>query len=448
MTIELAGLHISRDAVRGVRVLHDGKEWQITDLYSSPWADGETLAAALRECREKFGPEVEWAVGIPQADVSVRPVSFPFGGHGAITAAMPFEMETFLPYSANDMETCHITISSVKTETKTLGFAIRKERVQFYRNALKTAGITARSLSPEATALVHLLRLARQNAESNGLGATLLGEVVGDDLLLCLADKDGFCDVHSANADGSEVARFQAAVGMEPSDIFIGGDGFYKLAKIRHEQSPEFLAKLRLLFGENWKPENLMIPLGLAAMAAAKADEPTFVVDREGRGGVPSALRRAAIGAGICVLLVLGYLGYRHHAKQVYYDQLRQQSVKVFETALPGVKAVKPPFQLKQKIDSTEKKLRLAGLDGAGRMDLLWVLKRLSETVPEGLPVELGEITYERDNVTIAGKTDKFESVTRLKELYSIVTPFKSCEVVESTAVADKKISFKMRMGL
>jgi type II secretory pathway component PulL len=446
---DYAGLHISRNSVRAVRAQFGGDGWKISDVFSLDWSDAETLVDALKKCAAKFGPDAKYVVGIPQTETSVRPVSFPFGGEGAIRAALPFEMETFLPYPAAEMETSYIRISSSKEETKTLALAARKERLAFYRTALKEAGIQAESILPEASALLHLHRLVSAKEDKAENSSILLADANGAEILLCFADSAGFCDLHYADADKNEIPRFISAVGTEPSRIFVGGEGARALYSGKFESSASWKNGLEAIFGSNFKPENLMTPLGLLAAAESRSTDALFPADPGKRIGLPSAMRFAAICSVIFVVMAFGNMAYGYFAKQRYYGQLREQQIKIFNAALPGAKAVKPAVQLKQKLDALDKKMRLAGLAGPGRADLLWVLKRISETLPDGLQMEADEILYEDDVVTLSGKTDKFESITRIKELYSIVTPFKSCEVVDSKATADgKKVSFKLRMRI
>ncbi len=443
---EYAGLQISRNSLRAVRGESGGDGWKITDVFLSAWSDSDSLAAALKECSARFGPGARYAVGIPQTEASIRHVSFPFSGDRAIRAALPFEMEASLPYPAAETETTFVRLSSSKEETKTLAIAARKERLAFYRNALKEAGMTVEAIMPEAAALLHLYRLVRAKGEN---GPVLLADVGDDDMLLCFADGDGFCDLHCTSAEASEVPRFVSAVGREPSEVFVGGENADKVGADKYGTAASWRLRLEAVFGSNYKPENLMTPLGLLAVAESRSLDALFPGDSNKGTGLPAGMRFAAFCTVVFVVLALGDLAYGYLAKKRQYEQIRERSAEVFNAALPGKKAVKPAVQLKQKLEALDKKMRLAGLAGPGRVDLLWVLKRMSETLPDGLPFEVEELLYEDDTVTVSGKTDKFESVTRIKELYSIVTPFKSCEVADSKATADgKKVSFKLRMRL
>lgn len=443
---QYAGLQISRNSLRAVRGEFGGDGWKITDVFSSAWSDAESLAGALKECSARFGPDARYAVGIPQTEASIRHVSFPFSGDRAIRAALPFEMETFLPYPAAETETTFIRLSSSKEETKTLAIAARKERLAFYKNALREAGMNVESAMPEAAALLHLYRLVSAKDET---GAVLLADAGEEDMLLCFADKDGFCDLHCTSAEAGEVPRFVSAVGREPSEVVVGGVNAEKIRADKYGTAESWRRGLEAVFGPDCKPENLMTPLGLLAAAESRSRDALFLGDPRDRAGFPAGMRFAAFCTAVFVVLALGNLAYGYLAKKRQYELIRARSEEVFNAALPGKKSVKPTVQLKQKLDALDKKMRLAGLAGPGRVDLLWVLKRISETLPEGLPFEVEELLYEDDTVTLSGKTDKFESVTRIKELYSIVTPFKSCEVADSKATADgKKISFKLRMSL
>jgi hypothetical protein len=447
--VKYAGLNITARSIRGVLIEKDGKSIKAKETFSANWLDGETMKQALTDCVQKFGEEVRWMVGIPHMNFSIRHLTFPFSARNAISAALAFEMESLLPYPASEMETSYLKMSSTKEETKLLAFAIRKEKLLFYRNALKEAGLHADFITSGAVALLHFNRFASGFRNESEPENALLGDIEGNSISLCFTGSDGFCDILETEANEKEIPRFLSAMGKEPSIIIIGGADSEGFAGSKYALPDSWKEGMAEFIGEAEKPEGLIVPIGLAAMMEAGTEEPVLVADPERKLALPSSLRYTAIGAIACAVITFSYSIYSYYSKQNMFQELQEQSVKAFNVALPGVKVVKPTFQLEQRLDLLQQKLRLAGLAGTGRMDLLWILQRLSETIPNDVPMEIDELLYEGDGVTISGKSDKLESITKIKGILSTTQPFKDCEVLDSRASADgKKISFKMRLQL
>ncbi|MBI5179348.1 MAG: hypothetical protein HZA04_08855 [Nitrospinae bacterium] len=439
------GLHISPRSVRAV--LLGGKKMEWVDSFAEPYHDMESLKAALAACAAKFaGHNAVWAVGIPLGEFSVRHLSFPFANRRAIAQALPFEMETFLPYPAAEMESCFMTVASSKEETKVLACAIRHERLTHYKELLNETGLAVTAILPDSAALLHFHRNILQKAARLEPAATVIAAVENGDMSLCFTDETGYCDLYAAPAEASELKRFAAAVGREAEKTFIGGE---EKAGLMKDWGPEMWKRqVDAALGPAVDAARLMVPVGLASAATAPGDL-AFHVSAGGKLRSVFSIRSAALGAACLLALSVGYPVLRNYVKQRTYDKINGEIKAIFTTAVPGAKPVKPMFQMKQKLAALEERMRRAGMGGGGRMDLLWVLKRMSESLPEGLTMEVDEIVYEEDGVTVSAKTDKFESVNRIKELYSIVSPFKAAEVTENKTSPDgKRVSFKLRMRL
>lgn len=441
------GLWISAGRVSAVHLLTGGKKLTVAGSFAADYADNEGLSAALGQCATRFASAAaEWTVGLPMAEFSFRQLVFPFKGRGQIAAALGFELEAALPFAAEEMASSFAIMETDGQQSSVLACAIRKERLAHYRALLNKAGIAARNIAPDATALLYFYRsviLPSLNAEP---ASAIIGSADGDLLHLCGVAANGHIDFHAAEPDEKELRRFAASFPAEPEMRFIGG----ARAELPGQPPEQELWKRRIetvISGE--APERLMIPIGLAALGTASGDELLFEGGARRKMKFANDWRIAAAAGAAAIVLLLGFLVFRNYLKERTLKTINDQAKTVFAAALPGVKAVKPVFQLEQRVAKLESKMKRAGLGGSGRNDLIWTLKRMSEALPEGLIVEMDEIVYEEESVTITGRTDRLESVTRLKELFSITTPFKGAELLESKASPDgKKVTFKMRMPL
>ena len=441
------GLQISAGRVNAVHLQTGGKKMALGDVYAADYAGNEALADALKECAARFAePGAEWTVGLPIAEFSFRHLSFPFKGRGQIADAIGFELEAALPFSAEEMTTSFAIMGTEKGETAVLACAIRKERLAHYRALLQKAGIRARRIAPETTALLYFYRGIILPALRPEPASALIVSAEGNMLHLCAVTAAGYLDFHAADGNEKEINRFAASLPAEPEKHFTGGA---QAALLERAPGQDLWKRQIGSVIDGGAPEQLMIPIGLAALATAAGDELSFAGDAAPRMKFSRDWRIAAAGGAAALVLLVGFLGFRNYMKERTFAMINEQTKKVFAAAIPGAKAVKPVFQMEQQLKKLEGKMRRAGLGGGGRSDLIWVLKRMSETLPEGLAMEMDEILYEEGSVTIAGRTDRLESVTRIKELFSITSPFKGAEMLESKASPDgKKVTFKLRMPL
>ncbi len=441
------GLWISAKRVSAVHLLNSGRKMTVAGVFTADYSNGETLAAALRESAAHFADAAaEWTVGLPMDEFSFRQLSFPFKGHGQIAAALGFEMEAALPFMGEEMAVSFVTLTTEGQQSSVLACAIRKERLAHYRAMLKNAGIEARRIAPDTSALLYFYRSVILPSAGAEPASALIAAADADVLRLCGAMANGFIDFHAAEPDEKELRRFAATLPAEPEKYYIGGERPELLG--RWPEQDLWKRRIETVIGGE-AADRLMIPIGLAALGSASGDELCFAGGARRKMKLANDWRIAAAAGAAAMVLLLGFLFFRNYLKERTLTMINNQAKSAFAAALPGTKAVKPVFQLEERLAKLETKMKRAGLAGNGRNDLIWILKRMSETLPEGMIVEMDEIIYEENSVVVTGRTDRLESAGRLKELFSITTPFKGAELLESKATPDgKKVTFKLRMPL
>lgn len=441
------GLWISTARVSAVHLQTSGKKISVAGVFSAKYAGDEALVAALGACAARFANDAaEWTIGLPITEFSFRQLDFPFKGRGQIEAAIGFELEAALPFAAEEMAESFITMKTDGQQSSVLACAIRKERLSHYRALLQNAGIAARTIVPDTTALLYFYRSVILPSLSIEPASAIIASAESDMLHLCGVTANGHIDFHGAEPNENEIRRFTAAFPAEPEKYFIGGA---RADLLQHPPEQDIWKRRIETVIDGETPERLMIPIGLAVLGTSGGSDLSFTGGARVNMKFANDWRVAAAAGALALVLSLGFLVFRNHLKERTLTTISNQTKTVFSTAIPGAKAVKPVFQLEQQLKKLESKMRHAGLGGGGRNDLIWTLKRMSETLPEGLIVEMDEIIYEEESVTVSGRTDRLESVTRLKELFSITTPFKGAEMLESKAAPDgRKVTFKLRMSL
>jgi hypothetical protein len=439
------GLHIRKERVDAVALKTTGESLSVIEYFSSRYESETELVEALSKCASRFEElNAFWNVGLPVEDYSFRHLAFPFKNRKAIGQALSFELENILPYSADEMEVSYMTISSGE-ETKIIACAANKEKLEYYVGVLKNAGVSARVIMPDVAALLNFCRDILKRGER-----VFLADVSDDRMLLCYAGDDGFADFHVAVKDGMELERFLAAFDLEPERKYIAGDGADREFLKGINDAGLWDADFPLSLGSPVPPEKMMIPLGLAARGNLSVREGlNFSKETGFYKKLLSGFDIHAVGAIFFFVLWITYIGYGNHVKNEKLIATKEQIKKVYTTALPGSRAVKPVFQLKQKVKEIEAKLKVAGLSGSERSDLLWLIYEMSRKIPASPEVTITGIDYDERGVTIAGKTENFEAVGGIRDALATLKSYKSVETGESSASADKgSVAFKIRMKL
>ncbi|TBR20986.1 MAG: hypothetical protein EPO63_09145, partial [Candidatus Nitrosotenuis sp.] len=351
------------------------------------------------------------------SEFSFRQLSFPFKGHSQIAAAIGFEMEAALPFTGEEMAVSFVTMTTSGQQSSVLVCAIRKERLAHYRAVLKTAGIEARRIAPDTSALLYFYRSVILPSVGTEPASALVAAADADLLHLCGVTANGFIDFYAAKPDENEIRRFAATLPAEPEKYYIGGDRPERLG--RWPEQDLWKRRIETVIGGE-AADRLMIPIGLAALGSASGDGLSFEGGARRKMKFANDWRIAAATGTAALVLLLGFLFFRNYLKERTLTMINNQAKTVFTAALPGAKAVKPVFQLEERLAKLESKMKRAGLSGNGRNDLIWILKRMSETMPEGMIVEMDEIIYEENSVMVTGRTDRLESASRIKELFSI----------------------------
>ncbi len=428
------------------------KKWNRLELLETADIDFSSLDAlpeALEGIASMFASyRAVWTVGIGHGEFSFRHLDFPFKNTRAIKAALPAAMEAEIPWSAEDIETSHLLISSSGDGAKVLACAVPKERIDFYRNALKEAGINAKIITPSSAALLSFYKNVMDYSAKDKKTEAVI-DVNRNQMQLCLIREDGFTDFFSEEAEPTALERFFAANDAKPERIFIGGPHAGRLPEYGEDLSQDlsWKDKLKESLATVENAHEHIVPLGLAACGFSGEGLDFSQTLPSSKALRP--LRFAAAGALACLFFWTGSLAYGNVVKGNILKKTKSEIKRAFDSALPGMRMVKPALQLKQEMEKLEQRLRSTGMGGEGRVDFLWVLTRISKNLPDAIEVEMDEIIFSPESVTLNGKTGSFESVSGIREGLLGAKLFKKVEIADSrAAVEGGKVSFKIRMRL
>lgn len=429
-----------------------GGNMEIIEKMAARFDDDDSMVEGIKEYALRFEQHsVVWCVGLPTEEFSLRHLTFPFRKQKAIRNAIAFTLEPLLPYPAEEMECSYVHISSSGDKTEVLACAIHKERLERYFRMLEKAGIKARLIMPDVSALSAVYKkIGTYVKEGEKMASALLANVDSDTMLLCYEGDNGFVDYLASSPDEGEMERFLATFDEKPETVLIAGEKSADFGRFSVSQTLFLNNKLKELYAGTMDATDAIIPFGLAlrGMDGAKRGF-NFSSEAVHFGKLPAKLRPAVVGAAVVLIMGIGFLFYRNHVKSDILMETKAQISSAFKAALPDARAVKPAFQLKQKLKKLKLALKRSGIVGSERVDILWILKSIAEAMPTDAETELDEIVYEPESVIIKGKTNGFESVNRIRDSLTKIPAFKNMEVTDTQSIADgEKVSFKLKGAL
>lgn len=191
--------------------------------------------------------------------------------------------------------------------------------------------------------------------------------------------------------------------------------------------------------------------LALVEMRYTKSDKLNFRKgDFAARWQLEIFRSRTIMAAMLLVLVLVGgaatmHLGYMQKSQEEAV--LKQQVKTVFRQTMPtGTTLVDVPLQLESQLKELQKQVQLFGLGGQGAATVLQIL---SGSIAKGIPIDLDEFAYSRDEVRLDGQTDSFESVNRVAEALSKNRLFRSVDISDAKLAGENnQVDFELRLKL
>jgi general secretion pathway protein L len=484
MSRKVLGLDIRSTSVAAVVVKSGLRESWIVEAQRVPIAAGTEsdprgLRAALETIAETMDLEqADCAVAIPAAFFSSRNLPVPFGTPKKIRMVLPFELESSMPFAADEVAVDFGILDGGSKEggTEVLAIAVQKARLGPVIEDLAAAAIDPERVTPSGLALAGCLAHAAEADEPTFLvdigddfGAVLF--TVGPQLRLFRSFPLPPAPEARRRTIGNHVRMTLGAIDeLAPSAraverIHVSGnglDGGFDLAALaaglpvdvevadlgeRMNVSREGAA------AEGWSPAAMD---GALALALAEIEGiAAFNFHRSHFPGKKLVSRhrenlvRTGILAAVVLLIMLGSLVGRTMLAQNRLDELNQQMAAVFRETFPEVKKVADPFQQMQI--SLQELKKSAALSGENRSapPSLEVLKRISESIPEDIAVVIERLVFGPDSLTITGTTSGFNSVDEIKGRLERIDGFKKVTINSAnTDRSGKEINFQLKVDL
>ena len=155
------------------------------------------------------------------------------------------------------------------------------------------------------------------------------------------------------------------------------------------------------------------------------------------------------IGVIGLILLALagGDLYLRYSMKEQHYQTLKTALRTTFTETFPKImNVVNEVEQTRAAITGLKKRADFLGVDDKSP---LLVLKEVSESIPDGVKIDVFNLVIDSGKVRIQAQTDSFESVDRIRGGLLSTKQFRGVEVSDAKVMADqKRVRFRIKMDI
>ena len=457
MAKRLIGIDIGRHTLRLAVLTKEQGALSVVSVLESSYEEPADQVARLRDTLNgDFHLGDRLAACLPGGAALVRRLTFPFHDRRKIAAAIGFELASQLPVALDDYTTA-------------MQPPVRKEAGATTVAAAVNTALLAETLAPfDALGIpLHILDLAPY-AYVAGLKEFLVDGILvsamesGTSLALVRA---GEVLDYRQLPFGVELEVADQAQAIHREATLLGRahqPGRLILQLMGPLATPELLAALNALRDEveilsiDINGQTIGAPFLPAVALALRAADPgkaqafnlrqgAFALKSEW-AGLRKNLVMIACLAGLAMILLGVSMGLRYYDKQHQVRMLDQQMTGLYQKIFPrAATMVDVPMQMKSAIRQLQED---SGIIGSEQLSALQLLRTLSE-LPKSLSVDVDEVTMERNEVRISGRTATFEEVNRMAETFRHSPHFGKVEVAESKMDLDgKRVSYRLRMIL
>jgi type II secretion system protein L len=466
MSRKVLGIDIRNETVTAVLLHSSLREHRVEDFFHLPFSGPEdperSLSSALQTLTEKINlTGSDYVVSIPANQFIFRNLQIPFSNSKKIRMVLPFELETTLPYAAEDLVIDFHALNGTPTgdQTELIAAAIEKSKLSPYMDAL--ASIQA---DPEKLTLGGLptaLCLANQaDAEEDQLFIEIdttygtLFVLVGNRLQLIRSFALPAAGPSKAPQLCAQIQQTLAAflesseLNFEPIEVIANGIGLgetdiipqlskaldipVKTASIADRQGIPVESNEE----SPWIPAQMDNALALALMEVEGYDGLNF---HKGQFAAQKFLAKhkgplikTGILAAAVLMLFFFNLMMEAYTLNKHLRRIDSQMAQVFKSTFPAVKTIRYPYQEMQAKIRETKKTAAFDAEAGPHIRSIDILNSISEKIPENITVNLTRMVIQPDNVVITGTTDTYNSVDSIKGRLEQIPQFEKVTISSS----------------
>jgi hypothetical protein len=460
MAQRILALEYTGDEVHAAVAERAWSTFALVGTFSEARTDGESdLAPALTRLLGKAGKPDITISAFPAHLTAKRVLELPFRDRRRLDQAVPFALEEHLPFSVDDAVVAYCAVGRESDKTIVVAAMARKDDLRRHLELLAQAGLDPKTVTLGSLALSPLLSHLR----NGGPHPHLVLDIGDSRTSLLLLDEKGtpralrtFAAPYEIGSGGPQLgpgAPILSAIRQtllarpadaEHADVIVTGS-LAASAEIRKELASSLSLAVYGVDEIELNPvfDGLTLQsMGHAACVSMLLSElpsaPAPLLNfRQGEfafhgltfdlAPLKTSARLAAAVLFVALLHLSIQLSTGWHQLTELQHQINQAAAPAFGPVVPAnVKAA-----LIERMADMTKRMRLigGGLSGGPPLD---VLLALSRALPEGLSLNLDELSIDDGGLKLAGKTDSFGAVDSLKKALAQSHSFDGIEVTDA----------------
>jgi general secretion pathway protein L len=469
---KILGLDINEDFISAVQVVSGLKGFQVIS-HSSVMVDKDNnLDSALKELSQNIDMKSDTCIASISGDgVLYQNLIMPFKEPKKIKQTLPFEMETLVPFSIDDLVIDFNIVKSLD-HSEVLAVAAKKALISEYLERLKTFGISPHLLDIRPVPIALWLLSQRETSDDGimlDIGLNRISIVLFIEKRIALVRytslDGGFQSPPYAKNTSAEKMdaltreevesilqslpmtvensirsfAWQTRRKIEPGKIYLTGIGslFKETDDIISQSlglpveqiniSEDKRVRMDYNIASGWNPALMDGALSLAVREIKKGHgfnlrKGEFEIKKSYLGTVKE-LRKAAMFLLVILIFLVFDFSADYYSLKKRYAAAEQRCAELFSRTFPDTENVKyPVLQMRQKIDELKKSSALLPGDINKEQKVLGLINDISQRIPKTFDVDVTNMVIDTETIRISGETDTFNTVNSLKsELESSV---------------------------
>ena len=483
MSRKVLSIDIRNDTVTAVLLHSSLREHHVEDFIHLPFSGPEdperSLSSALQTLTEKMDlAGCDTVVSIPANQFIFRNLQIPFSNSKKIRMVLPFELETTLPYAAEDLviDFHALNGTSAGDQTELIAAAIEKNKLSPYLNALASIQADPEKLTlgglPTALCLAYQADPEEDQffIEIDDTYGTLF-VLAGGRLQLIRSFPLPAAGPSKAPQLCAQIQQTLAAflesseLNVEPIEVVANGIGLDK-TDIIPELSRALdipvkavsIAELLDIPVKNneeipWIPAQMDNALALALMEVEGYDGLNFHKGQFAAQKFLAKHKGPLIKTGILAAAVLALFFFNlimeAYTLNKHIRRIDSQMAQVFKSTFPAVKTIRYPYQEMQAKIRETKKTAAFEAEAGPHIRSIDILNSISEKIPENITVNLTRLVIQPDNVVISGTTDNYNSVDGIKGRLEQIPQFEKVTISSANiARSGNEVRFILKIEL
>jgi type II secretory pathway component PulL len=492
MSRKVVALDIRENAISAISITSGFKS---TSIDAHGYALLDDSAEGIRNAMEAIVEEINMdgsicVASVPASQTSFRNIVVPFNNPKKIRQILPFELESTLAVSTENLSIDFIPVklSENSNNTDIIVACVENSQIEMYLKTLSDFSINPEIVTvggyPTAFLLSQLddfpdnglvLDVGKNNstlfliiAKQIALIRSIPLSFSGSSILPDSSESSGLVEVERL-CKGIQQTLFSVDeifnLDFQPDAMLITGNGLddkpleshlSQVLGIPVKRSDLVTASgLSIKNGskKSWNPSEMDNALALAQMELIGIDAFNFCKASFAEKNFWSEYGRRVIQtaalAGLVLMLAFFNVLFESYTLQKKVVQLDQQIADVFKQTFPDIKRIVDPLhQMRVKMKEMESSA-LFPTDFDNKLRTIDLLNRISRLIPETTDVELTRIVIGPENFVLSGNTDNFNTVDDIKSRLDTAGVFK--KVTISSANIDRsnnRVRFKVKVDV